>query len=371
MFTVKLILRIAVRILNIIIGLALLASCYAGCVDPRFIPFASVVAMAAPVMIILAAVMLVIDLIWYRRRAIFMGICIVLCSGQIIENFPVNFGSGKVSPEEKADSWTLLSYNTYMFRDVDGRYPDGTNRTLSQIIAADADVVCLFECYFVDTDPKTHISQSQADTIRSRYPYRVSDDVGQTILSKFPLRPLQVSPTNSRGLLRMIAYSVDIRGRRVALFLTHLQSMRMDNDDIAMFSNVAGMKERPHARAVKRQLIDKIEAASVQRAGQTEQLIRDIREFGGENVVVCGDFNDVPGSWPLRRLGDAGLKEVYPEVGLGYMRTYNRNRMYVRIDHVLYRGNMRAVSMRRGNVPSSDHFPLLTTFVFTPAETQP
>lgn len=371
MFAIKLVLRIAVRILNIIIGLGLLASCYAGCVDPRLIPFAAVVAMAAPLMIIIAAVMLVIDLIWYRRRAIFLGICMLLCSGQILENFPVNFGSGKLSPEEKADSWTLLSYNTYMCRDVEGKYPDSTNRTVSQIIAADADVVCLFECYFIDTDPQNHISRSQADTVRSRYPYRVSDDVGQTILSKYPLKPLQVSPTNSRGLQRMIAYTVDIRGRRVALFLTHLQSMHMDNDDITMFSNVAGMKERPHARAVKRQLIDKIEAASVRRAGQAEQLLRDIREFGGENVVVCGDFNDVPGSWSLRRLADAGLKEVYPEVGLGYMRTYNSNRMYFRIDHVLYRGNMRAVSMHRGDIPSSDHFPLLTTFLFTPSENQP
>ena len=71
-------------------------------------------------------------------------------------------------------------------------------------------------------------------------------------------------------------------------------------------------------------------------------------------------------SQTLKRLESIGMvhREVYPEVGMGYMSTYNRNRFWFRIDHVLYRGNLRPVSMERGKTASSDHYPLLTTFVF-------
>ena len=42
-----------------------------------------------------------------------------------------------------------------------------------------------------------------------------------------------------------------------------------------------------------------------------------IRHYGGPNVIVCGDFNDVPGSYPVRSFADAGFQSVYPKIGFG------------------------------------------------------
>jgi orotate phosphoribosyltransferase len=59
------------------------------------------------------------------------------------------------------------------------------------------------------------------------------------------------------------------------------------------------------------------------------------------------------------------LSDVY---GQNLTFTYNRNRLYFRIDHVLYRGALRAVNVRcehSGTGSHSDHYPLLTTFVWT------
>ena len=58
------------------------------------------------------------------------------------------------------------------------------------------------------------------------------------------------------------------------------------------------------------------------------------------------------------------MHDAYAQNAFGPTITYHGNRFYFRIDHVLYGGDMEAVDIERGDVPSSDHYPLLTTFVF-------
>jgi endonuclease/exonuclease/phosphatase (EEP) superfamily protein YafD len=108
----------------------------------------------------------------------------------------------------------------------------------------------------------------------------------------------------------------------------------------------------------------KLAAANLVRTEQVDTLIAGIHSIGGPNVIVCGDFNDVPGCTSLRNLTSiSGLKQVYPEVCCGPTYTFNTNRFYFRIDHVLYRGDLKPVEMVRGDIRCSDHYPLLTTFL--------
>ena len=61
---------------------------------------------------------------------------------------------------------------------------------------------------------------------------------------------------------------------------------------------------------------------------------------------------------------DGDMKDAYAENAFGPTITYHGNRFYFRIDQVLYKGDMKAVDIERGDIESSDHYPLLTTFVF-------
>jgi endonuclease/exonuclease/phosphatase (EEP) superfamily protein YafD len=92
-------------------------------------------------------------------------------------------------------------------------------------------------------------------------------------------------------------------------------------------------------------------------------MVQFIKRFGGKNVIVCGDFNDVPGCYTMRQLEGQELKDVYGTIGLGYMNTYFHNRFYFCIDHVMYRGNITPINIRRDKIDLSDHYPLFTTFV--------
>lgn len=81
-------------------------------------------------------------------------------------------------------------------------------------------------------------------------------------------------------------------------------------------------------------------------------------------MVLCGDFNDVPGCYAVRALEKCGMHDAYAQTALGPTITYNLNRFYFRIDQTLYKGDFKAVSVERGALDSSDHHPLLTTYVW-------
>ncbi|MDE6368731.1 MAG: endonuclease/exonuclease/phosphatase family protein, partial [Muribaculaceae bacterium] len=151
--------------------------------------------------------------------------------------------------------------------------------------------------------------------------------------------------------------------QKVTIFNVHLQSFSLVPEDKEMFKKLTRLKgSETEIAQMRSHLVNKIREAAPQRVLDTEELIKYIRKFGGPNVIVCGDFNDVPGSYPLRMLADEHLKEVYPEVGFGPMITYNANRFYFRIDHILYKGDLTPLSMKRGSVKSSDHYPVIATF---------
>ena len=49
-------------------------------------------------------------------------------------------------------------------------------------------------------------------------------------------------------------------------------------------------------------------------------------------------------------------------MGSGYAYTYNSHNLLYRIDHVLYRGAIKALKAQRYKGGSSDHYPLMVTF---------
>ena len=82
-------------------------------------------------------------------------------------------------------------------------------------------------------------------------------------------------------------------------------------------------------------------------------------------MIVCGDFNDTPGSYSYRTVRGDDMRDAYLDCAFGPAITYHDNRFYFKIDHVLYRGNLRAVDIERGRIDASDHYPLLATFVLS------
>ena len=185
-------------------------------------------------------------------------------------------------------------------------------------------------------------------------------------MSKFPVTPvhLDVSSQERGNFCDAAAYVVDVEGRRLALFNVHMQSYSLTANDKAAYRDLTRLRPDEDIHELRNTLLYKLEVAAMRRSKQAHTLARYIEYYGGENVVLCGDFNDVPGCYTLRTLADTGMREVWPEVAFGPTWTYNANRFFFRIDHLMWRGAFRPVDIRRPHVPYSDHYPLVTTFVW-------
>ncbi|MCX6308053.1 MAG: endonuclease/exonuclease/phosphatase family protein, partial [Bacteroidia bacterium] len=74
-------------------------------------------------------------------------------------------------------------------------------------------------------------------------------------------------------------------------------------------------------------------------------------------VLVCGDFNDVPGSYTYRKIR-SDILDSWVEKGNGWGHTFHENFFLFRIDYVLHTPGIRCVKANVDHVHYSDHFPV-------------
>lgn len=348
------------------LALGMILSGYGGLVCPTRSAVFPIFAMTFPFWVVGMIVYMIVS-IWVKRWAIVLGAATMVVCAQPLWNYcPLNFVTPSVTPEEMADrGFTLLSYNILNFRPWDGKYgPDSLSETISYILEMNADMAALVECE-VDTEYKPwNIKRVQTDSLKAVYPYHHLDGKGNSLWSKMMFRNIKLPvPETYHGVLT--AYRVWIHSRPVTLCVVHMSSFSMNDSDKALYKNLTTIEGDKTLEGVRSQLLHKLAAAFRRRARQVEVLIDFINRMGGENVIVCGDFNDIPGCWAIRQLEEkAGLQDVYTQLCWGPGWTFFTNNMYFRIDHVLYRGDMRPVKMVRGTRKTSDHLPLLVDFLF-------
>lgn len=372
-------------ILTVISIIGLVLACFGGNFNPANAKGISLFILTLPAWIVLWFIVAALNAIWCRKALIFSILTFVACANAIWDYCPLNLFGPSTKKYAKCEKFTLLTYNVASFKDQNNNYPDGLNPTMSYIIRQNADVVCLQETEVPGTGPFKlyHIEASQVDSLNRLYPYRMVYGGFLTVLSKYPVEAIHTprltdDPYHKWRQYPIGLFRLNIEGTPVTLFNVHLQSYGLSLDDKKLYKDISDGKEIAEAaesrnvkeslREIRRQIFSKVHDAGVKRAFEAETLCKYIEKFGGPNVIVAGDFNDVPGCYTLRRLDDLSLKQVYPELGFGPMITFNADRFYFRIDHILYRGNLQPLHIRRGSTKSSDHYPLICTFAITPTK---
>jgi endonuclease/exonuclease/phosphatase family metal-dependent hydrolase len=99
------------------------------------------------------------------------------------------------------------------------------------------------------------------------------------------------------------------------------------------------------------------------RLQEVSQLLPYVRarQSGDSPLVVGGDFNAEPGSGPIQRLLDAGLRDSWKECGQGDGLTYPADAPRKRIDYLFLTVDLRCTAARVIDTQISDHRPLLVT----------
>lgn len=366
--------------LNTLLALITVASGYGTTVNPNISCVPAILAMTFPLWVVLTLVVLVLDIFIDKRMAMIPGASLIICIGPILSICPLNLSRDKLSAEEEKRSFTVMSYNVYGLHDCNNpnlhstydsipmkqeRNKGISNPTLSWILKQDCDIACLQELsLYVDKEAPMYITRELYDSVCRKYPYRV---VGNRngILSKYPLYPIDLPQDEEKTAFHQGAIA-EIQGHRTLIISAHLQSIGLNSSDKELYREITdGEGGKAKLKEAKQQLLAKLSLAFTLRTRQAELIRRQIDSLNVENVIICGDFNDIQDCYAMRILSSNDFKSAFATAGFGPTITYHANRFYFHIDHILYRGELEAINFRKYNFARSDHYPISSRFLWT------
>ena len=200
-----------------------------------------------------------------------------------------------------------------------------------------------------------------------KYPYNTDNEKGNTmaLLSKYPF-DVVYKDIDGASSKTIAIYKLDVDGEEVLIANTHLQSIQLNSDDKEFFMEYTQPKDIRgkinQLDDLKSGILSKLQIAFRKRAAQADKLREVIDSLDVKNVIVCGDFNDTPSSYAYRTLRGDDFRDAFEDIAFAPIITYHENRFWLKIDHVLYRGDLQAIDFHRCDRKISDHYPLISTF---------
>lgn len=358
-------LKLFLLLVNAFVGGLLILSAYSPyLINPVAHPMQSCIGLAFPIFLILNVGFL---LFWIFVRVKFVCLPLfigLVCFPQIRVYVPYNkeVDLSKLSSK----SIKLLSYNSMAFGA--GKKADGINNVLEYLRQSEADIICIQE--YAELQGRNRVNKKDIDRSLKAYPYRKVHVIGGkgsmnrlACFSKFPIlssRRLDYKSDYNGSVL----YHIKVGADTLVLINNHLESNKLTRKDREVYSDMIQTPSRETLQAGTRLLLHKLAEATAIRARQADFIAAVVEETKNRFVVVCGDFNDSPISYTHRVISNH-LKDAFVESGSGLGISYNQNRFYFRIDHILTSDNIRTYNCRVDrSVKDSDHYPIFCWLSF-------
>lgn len=349
-----------------VLAVLLVCCAYAGAIDPQRFILAPFLGLAFMPILVLLALALICALIWRRWIAVAVVIVSLMATAPIIKLFmPLN--SSDEAPPVPADPTMILkvmTYNVLSFNYNEPNLSAEPSATMRLILDANPDVVLLQEGTpgGVEFEGITSIVPYLAE-IKKKYPYCYYGNEGLNLMSKYPFTTQLLgmpqherSPLGyNRNGLSYLARAFDLQlpsGKQIRLVDFRLQSYHLS------FGKNQVVRVSPDVKPSRLERMRRSFALRDENATALRKVIDD----SPANLIVCGDMNDITASHVYRVICGNDLKDAWAEAGNGYAYTYNRFGLCYRIDHILYRGAIRAIDAERLKGGSSDHYPMMVTF---------
>lgn len=274
----------------------------------------------------------------------------IVCYGPVRRYCPFNLPS---DPPE--GSIKVLSYNVFCYAGWDDR--DKPNAILQYIKRQNADIVCLQE------SAENEAGRVQVDSILGKfYEYKdtaVSKNDFMTVFSKYPILSKEHIRYESEGNMSC-AFKLRVRHRDVIVVNNHLETTGLTADDKEQFQQlVKGELGGKSVTRTSKWLLSHLGQQTKKRAPEADAVARYIAYHRGVPMIVCGDFNDTPLSYAHRTISK-GLVDCFVESGNGLGISYNKSRIYVRIDNILCTPDFKPYACKVDNsIKNSDHYPIM------------
>lgn len=328
--------------------------------SPARSALAGLLSLAFPCGLIVVMGMALVTLVFSRRYLWVPMLGLALCWGRVRDYVPVNFSS-----EPPAGAVKVLTYNVHGFSDHTNT-PRLTYFALEDILTSGADIVCLQEVYYLPSDTATWAAvRERASTVYAHHDTVNISSSMLTVFSHYPIvghEPICHDSTNGAAAFKLLLSPVDT----LTVVNCHLASMRLSPDEREQYHTIVTNPENTDStRHSLSRIVRRLVAGNRTRSAQAEAVADYVRRHRGERLIVCGDFNDTPVSYAHHTIASAGLTDAYAATGRGPGRSFNRDAIFVRIDHILMSSRLRPYACRIDNTfRHSDHYPAVCYFTF-------
>lgn len=339
--------------------LSLWASAFSAYVSPTQFKWSGIFGLAFPLVLGGTVVMLLFSLLFAPRRSWITLLGLASCFGSIRSYIPFNPFRAAVTPD--STHLRVVSYNTHGFTSEDDK---DYHQLTTYLRDLHAQVICIQE------GPP---SPALNDTLRARfqgsltphyaYDCRNSSSIG--IVSAYPVvKQEQISRVEGNGIFAF--WLLPAVGDTLLVVNCHLRSNMLTPDDRTQYQT---MVKEPDTQTedlmvnTSQRLASKIAASSKVRAEMADTLARFLQRHATTPTIVCGDFNDTPISYSRYRIVRTGLTDAFRTAGMGAGRSFNRDAIYVRIDHMFCSKHFSTLTSRIDDAADfSDHYPIISTF---------
>lgn len=354
---------------NIGVVIAFLLVCCTGFLSPGRYWYIAVLGVGFP-FIVLALVLFILFWLFFKSRwALLSATALLLGWWQVHALFGFHLFSS-FKPEKPAAALRVMQWNVSRLDQMNLKRPGGNYRQpiLDFIKEMNPDILCMEE-FLESNNPRELAENIPYFTNTLNYPYhffardhRPWDGVyehGVIIFSKYPivdtLRLRYSGPDSLKAAESLIHTDIDVHGRRIRVFATHLQSLRFDGNDyntirtITKGDNIAVDKSKG--------ILKKFRLAYFLRSKQAE-LVRREMDASPYPVLLCGDFNDIPNSFAYSKIrGDH--TDAFLASGFGIGRTFASLSPTLRIDYIFTDKKIEVLQFKKTKLRYSDHYPLV------------
>ena len=343
------------RLISVVAAFALLFAAYGGRVNPIEWTLTSLATLALPVIAVVVLVLLALFVLFrqWRPAAVLFG-ALLLSWPTLKLICPFNMGQPKAGEDEV--QLKVLTMNVTEFNWQKGDKP---SENMRYILDQDADIVVIQEGLVYFPYEKLPTVKPMLEELYKKYPYRKKHFFDVGILSKYPFTEVEsphLAPDSLNYFIK--AWDVDAPGGELRVVNMHLSSLRFTLND----SKILDTMDKPSGRKRRiKSVMNKLDYGFQAHVRQVE-AIRGLLDDTEGDVLVMGDMNDTPGSFAYRTVCGNDLRDAWADAGFGPTYTFNRHHLYVKIDHILYRGDMRVLSCRRDKAGESDHYPMVAVF---------
>ena len=354
-------------IINIIVAALFLLACANAFLHPERWWFIAILGLAFPFLLTLMVVF-VVFWAFFRSKWVFLSVAVLLIGFTNIRALvSLHFGR-KFQVQKDTSGIRILTWNVNRFANQGN---DGTNsyrKGLLQIVKKDVpDVICFQE--YLEPNPQKSLSIITTSLEELGYPYRyvVTDykrangtyHVGVAIFSRYPffdsLRIRYTGPVTLRAAESLIACDFDIRGKKIRVYNTHLQSVLLQKKDYNDLQIIRNAKDS--MVEASKSILRKLKQGYSSRGNQVDIVRREL-DHSPYPAIICGDFNDVPNSYTYFQIrGDR--KDAFVEKGKGIGRTFANLSPTLRIDYVMADEKFEVTQYKRQVLSYAEHFPIV------------